>query len=91
MIVIHFIVRLFVNGTLRGHGTAATSYGAHKRLYLMVGSHGSKGGLCQRSDIEAGQFLGSLDEFRVFNRDLSEQEIWALATNTVSDTSDSYT
>ena len=86
-----FIVRLFVNGTLRGQGMAATSYGAPGRLYLIVGSHGLNGDRCQRGDINPGQFFGSLDEYRVFNRDLSEQEICALATQTVSHTSDSST
>ena len=57
----------------------------------MVGSYAENGGGCQQRDIAGGQFFGSLDEFRIFNRDLSEEEICALASYTVSQTSDSST
>ena len=72
-----------MNGTLRGQSVAAASVGAPRKLYLIVGSYGVDGFQCQLGDIDPGQFYGTLDEFRVFNRDLTEQEICALAEYTL--------
>ena len=77
------IVRIFVNGSLRGHNTAAAYFGAPQRIYLMVGANGERGSDCQRGDGIPGQFYGTLDEFRLFNRELAESEICALAGYTV--------
>ena len=68
-----------MNGTLRAQGVAAASVGAPTRMYLTVGSYALYGYNCQIGAIVPGQFYGTLDEFRVFNRDLTEQEICALA------------
>ena len=68
-----------MNGTIRAQSIAATSVGAPKRLYLTVGANAQRGDGCQRGDIVPGQFYGTLDELRVFNHELTEQEICALA------------
>ena len=77
------IVRLFVNGTLRGRSIPETFHGTGRRIYLTVGSSSLNGRGCQSVVVAPGQFFGTVDEFRVFNRDLREEEICALATYTV--------
>ena len=72
-----------MNGTLRGQSIAAASVGAPSRVYLTIGANALHGSYCQTGAIAQGQFYGTLDELRIFNRELTEREICALAGYTI--------
>lgn len=74
-----FVVRLFVNGTLQGQGSDRTFYASSQKMYLIVGNYGY-GSFCPADFSRRSQFFGSVDEIRVFSRDLTYEDICALAS-----------
>ena len=73
------IVRLYVNGTLSGYTNARTFYTSGSPTYLFLGLHSYSTQYCQRGPAASRQLYGVVDEFRVFNRALTQSDICALA------------
>lgn len=76
--------RLYVNGTFIG-STGSMNYLASGQVNILTlgnplqGVLVSAGGTCNAQSIVPGVFLGSLDEFRVYSRELNTTDIFALA------------
>ncbi|CAF0849601.1 unnamed protein product [Adineta steineri] len=72
-------VTLYINGTLFG-STGATSYTASGVTdYIHLAYYGTQGSPCAAGNINPGQFMGAIDEFRVYNRELTSLDVSALA------------
>ncbi|CAF3821000.1 unnamed protein product, partial [Adineta steineri] len=72
-------LKLYVNGASIGAGTGAlVNTASSPVVFLTLGSSLSATG-CQSRTITPGTFSGYLDEFRVYSRELSATEVFALA------------
>ena len=72
--------RLYVNGTQFGSATAAYSFAAGGvPMTITLGSSLLGQGVCNTGTIQAGQYRGSLDEFRVYARELTAAEVATVA------------
>ncbi|CAF4088365.1 unnamed protein product [Adineta steineri] len=72
-------VTLYINGTWFG-STGATGYTASGVTdYIHLAYYGTSGNTCQAASINGGQFMGAIDEFRVYSRELTSLEVSALA------------
>ncbi|CAF1165985.1 unnamed protein product [Rotaria sordida] len=81
-------VRLFINGQFSTSSSYAASlylYNSNVPLYITLGNQSPLGSSAPLSclsgsiSISSGSFLGSIDEFRIYNRQLSNHEICVLA------------
>ena len=72
-------VTLYVNAAQVGttNGTSYTASGVPD--YVLLGYYGSLGSSCATGSISAGQFTGAIDEFRIYNRELSPSDVCVLA------------
>ncbi|CAF0903667.1 unnamed protein product [Adineta steineri] len=70
-------LRLYVNGTSVG-GTGAQSNAAPSEVVILTLGNSLSGGECNSQSIATGTFSGYLDEFRVYSRELSDTEVYAL-------------
>ncbi|CAF4238614.1 unnamed protein product, partial [Adineta steineri] len=68
---------LYVNGASVG-STCAQSNGAPSEVVILTLGNSLSGGECNSQSIAMGTFSGYLDEFRVYSRELSDTEIYAL-------------
>ncbi|CAF1401249.1 unnamed protein product [Adineta steineri] len=68
---------LYVNGTSVG-GTGVQSNAASWIVVILTLGNSLSGGECSSQSIATGTFSGYLDEFRVYSRELSATEIYAL-------------
>ncbi|CAF1407394.1 unnamed protein product [Adineta steineri] len=68
---------LYVNGTSVG-GTGAQNNDAPSEVVILTLGNSLSGGGCSSQSIATGTFYGYLDEFRVYSRELSATEIYAL-------------
>ena len=78
--------QLYVNGTLIGSTGAMTFLAANQTNILTLGNplQGtlvSAGGSCNAQSIVPGVHLGSIDEFRVYSRELNTTDISILANS----------
>lgn len=71
-------LRLYVNGVLQS-STGATSFAAANALMTATLGNSLQGLACAAGNIQKAQYSGSLDEFRVYARELSASEVVALA------------
>ena len=69
--------RLYINGTLVT--TANSPSGTAVGPYLFVGASPVGSGSCNAGVITAGQFIGSIDELRVYGRELTADDVRRLA------------
>lgn len=76
--------RLYVNGTFIG-STGSMTYVASNQVNILTlgnplqGTLTSAGGTCTAQSIVPGVYLGSIDEFRVYSRELNTTDIFTLA------------
>ena len=68
---------LYINGTFVAGASAPT--GRSIGPYVILGASPIGTSSCQAGSITVGQFSGSIDEFRVFGRQLSSIDICRLA------------
>ncbi|CAF4133710.1 unnamed protein product, partial [Adineta steineri] len=68
---------LYVNGASVG-STGAQSNDAPSEVVILTLGNSLSGGECSSQSIATGTFYGYLDEFRVYSRELSATEIYAL-------------
>jgi hypothetical protein len=69
---------LYVNGVLSNQTTAFTYFASNAPVYLYLGSFPVP--VCVVSNvISVGQYYGLADELRVFSREISAAEVYALA------------
>jgi hypothetical protein len=67
-----------VNGVLKANKTGFHSASSYP-MKLFVGSGGVYGdSYCSSSRIQAQQYLGDLDELRVYNAELTQNDVCAL-------------
>ena len=72
--------RLYVNGTQYGASSAAFNFAAGGvPMTITLGSSLLGTGTCITGTIQMGQYHGSLDEFRVYARELTAAQVSALA------------
>ena len=72
-------LRLWINGTQYGSGSAAYNYSAAGvPVFATIGSCLS-GCTCAAGTINRGQYYGYIDEFKLYSRELSSTEIYDLA------------
>ena len=72
-------LRLYVNGTLF-NSTSPFSYGSSNvKMYLTVGATGFNVSICCGNPSANNQYYGSLDEFRLYSRELTSDEVLCLA------------
>lgn len=71
-------LRLYINGGLYNSATANTFSSSTVVMCVLLGSSGL-GKNCQTVLISMGQYSGGIDEFYVYNRELSSTEICSLA------------
>ncbi|CAF5199266.1 unnamed protein product [Rotaria magnacalcarata] len=72
-------VRLWVNGTLIG-ATGGFSYSSSGLPNsITIAADFSWFYSCATGSVSLGQFYGAIDEFRVYSRELSSSDIYALA------------
>ena len=72
--------RLYVNGSQYGSSSAAYTFQAGGvPMTITLGSSLLGQGICNTGSIQAAQYSGSLDEFRVYARELTAAEVLALA------------
>ncbi|CAF1102680.1 unnamed protein product [Rotaria sordida] len=83
-------VRLFINGqfsTASSYSASLSLYNSNVPLYITLGNLSPSGSstpvncLSGSILISSGSFLGSIDEFRIYNRQLNNQEICVLANS----------
>lgn len=78
-------LRLYVNGSLIG-STGGVSYTASGMVNILTlgnfiqGIQGSAGGTCNSQSIVPTYYSGSIDEFRVYSREITASEMLTLAT-----------
>lgn len=72
--------RLYINGNQYGSSTGAYTFMAGGvPMTITLGSSLLGLGVCNTGTIQMGQFSGSLDEFRVYARELTAAEVFSLA------------
>ena len=72
--------KLYINGTQYGSATAAYAFSAGGvPMTITLGSSLLGQGVCNTGTIQAAQYRGSLDEFRVYARELTAAQVAALA------------
>ena len=69
--------RLYINGALVA--TVSSPNGTAVGPYIFIGASPTGTSLCNIGMIAAGQFYGSVDELRVFGRELTTVDICRLA------------
>ena len=72
-------LRLYVNGVLRGNSAAFNFMSGNNPMTLILGTSLAGTGVCATGTIQQGQYSGSLDEFRVYARELTAAQISTLA------------
>ncbi|CAF2090316.1 unnamed protein product [Rotaria magnacalcarata] len=73
-------LRLWINGTQFSASSSAYNYTAPDvPVPVTLGASLSSAGSCSSDVITTGQYLGSLDEFQLYSRELSSTDIWNLA------------
>lgn len=72
-------LRLYVNGVLIGASATFGFSAGGVPMTITLGSSLLGQGICNTGSISAGQYRGSLDEFRVYARELTAAEIVKLA------------
>lgn len=72
-------LRLYVNGTLIGSSAPFGFSASGVPMTITLGSSLLGHGICSTGSIVSGQYRGSLDEFRVYARELAAAEVTALA------------
>ncbi|CAF4480378.1 unnamed protein product [Rotaria socialis] len=72
-------LRLYVNGVLSGSSGAYSFAAGGVPMTITLGSSLLGLGVCNTGTIQMGQFYGSLDEFRVYARELTVAEVVGLA------------
>lgn len=78
-IVLFHLVRLYVNGTLRAQQQCDNAANIDY-MKLFVGSPGPSGYYCSTNRLPAAQFLGTLDELRIFNTEITPDDVRKLYT-----------
>ena len=72
--------RLYVNGSQYGPSSSIYNFTAGGvPMTITLGSSLAGTGVCNRGTIQMGQYLGALDEFRVYARELTAVQVSALA------------
>ncbi|CAF1484618.1 unnamed protein product, partial [Adineta steineri] len=71
-------MRFYINGIYNGT-TGVMSYIAAQQAVILTLGNPIAGGSCNSSSIVTSVYSGSLDEFRVYSRELSATEVYALA------------
>ena len=73
-------LRLYVNGTQWGPGSAPYNYtAANVSVTLTLGSSLNGTGICTTGNITAGQYFGYLDQFELYSRELTASYVLGLA------------
>ncbi|CAF4178306.1 unnamed protein product, partial [Adineta steineri] len=70
--------RFYINGIYSGT-TGVMNYGAAQQAIILTLGNPMAGGSCNSSSIATGVYFGFLDEFRVYSRELSATDVYALA------------
>ncbi|CAF3971438.1 unnamed protein product, partial [Rotaria sp. Silwood1] len=72
--------RLYVNGNQYGSASGTYTFTAGGvPMTITLGNSLSGTGVCARGPIQLGQYSGSLDEFRVYARELTASEVYSIA------------
>lgn len=71
------VLKLYIDGQLVANTTAPNGHSVGP--YIFLGSTPSTNNTCQFGTIATGQFYGSIDEFRVFGKELISADICSLA------------
>ncbi|CAF4842628.1 unnamed protein product [Rotaria sp. Silwood1] len=72
--------RLYVNGAQYGSSSSTYTFSASSvPMTITLGNSLSGIGYCATGTIQMGQYSGSLDEFRVYARELTASEVYSLA------------
>ncbi|CAF4165438.1 unnamed protein product, partial [Adineta steineri] len=71
-------LRFYINGIYSGT-TGVMNYGAAQQAIILTLGNPMAGGSCNSSSIVTGVYFGFLDEFRVYSRELSATDVYALA------------
>ena len=72
-------LRLYANGTLRNSSLPFSFVASGTANYLFLGSSLTGTSACGGSPSYSGQYAGLVDEFRVYSRELSSTDVFALA------------
>ncbi|CAF4854034.1 unnamed protein product [Rotaria sp. Silwood1] len=72
-------VRLWINGTLIGSSTTFTYAASSSPDWITVGTTFPAAMSCASGSISTGQFYGMIDELRVYSRELTSSDVYALA------------
>ncbi|CAF4284926.1 unnamed protein product, partial [Adineta steineri] len=71
-------LRFYINGVYSGT-TGVMSYGAAQKAVILTLGNPMLGGSCNPMSIATGVYFGSLDEFRVYSREVTAMDVYALA------------
>ncbi|CAF0970712.1 unnamed protein product [Adineta steineri] len=71
-------LRFYINGIHSGT-TGVMNYSTAQQTVILTLGNPMAGGSCNSMSIATGVYFGSLDEFRVYSRELSATDIYALA------------
>lgn len=71
--------RLYINGVQVTASVPYTFAAGGRPMTITLGNSLAGTGVCNTGTIQMGQFSGSLDEFRVYSRELTAAEVSALA------------
>jgi hypothetical protein len=73
-------IRLWINGTQYGAATGAFNYAApNKPVIITLGSSLNGTDSCHHDNIQMQQYTGYMDEFQLYSRELSSNDIRQLA------------
>ena len=72
-------LRLWVNGGLIGTSSPYTYTAATIPAWITVGLTPTLGSGCATGNVSVGQFYGMIDEIRVYSRELTSADVYALA------------
>ncbi|CAF0960085.1 unnamed protein product [Adineta steineri] len=71
-------LRFYINGVYSGT-TGVMSYGAAQKAVILTLGNPLVGGSCNPMSIATGVYFGSLDEFRVYSREVTAMDVYGLA------------
>ncbi|CAF2863141.1 unnamed protein product [Rotaria sp. Silwood2] len=72
-------VRLWINGTLIGSSATFTYAASSSPDWITVGTTFPAAMSCASGSVSTGQFYGMIDELRVYSRELTSSDVYALA------------
>ncbi|CAF1225486.1 unnamed protein product [Adineta steineri] len=72
-------VRLWINGTLIGSSIPFTYSASSLPDWITVGTTFSAAVPCAHGNVAVGQFYGMIDELRIYSRELTSSDVYALA------------